>query len=85
MALILIHKWQTNAKGRSFFSTTPEKLISWAGLCPSGNSLYLGRMKYGNKKIRWILIQTANTAARKDNRGSVETNIMIRLVSLCVL
>jgi len=51
---------------------TPEKLVSWAGLCPSihqsGNSLYMGRMKDGNKKIRWILIQAANTAARKDER-----------------
>ena len=25
-------------------------------------------MKYGNKKVRWILIQAANTAARKDDR-----------------
>jgi transposase len=52
--------------------STPEKLVSWAGLCPSihqsGNSLYMGRMKDGNKKIRWILIQAANTAARKDER-----------------
>ena len=52
--------------------SAPEKLVSWAGLCPSihqsGNSLYMGRMKYGNKKIRWILIQAANTAARKDDR-----------------
>ena len=51
---------------------TPEKLVSWSGLCPSihqsGNSLYMGRMKYGNKKVRWILIQAANTAARKDDR-----------------
>jgi len=46
--------------------------IDWSGLCPSihqsGNSLYMGRMKDGNKKIRWILIQAANTAARKDYR-----------------
>ena len=52
--------------------STPEKLVSWAGLCPSihqsGNSLYMGRMKDGNKKVRWILIQAANTAARKDDR-----------------
>ena len=52
---------------------TPEKLVSWSGLCPSihqsGNSLYMGRMKDGNKKIRWILlIQAANTAARNDDR-----------------
>jgi transposase len=52
--------------------STPEKLVSWSGLCPSihqsGNSLYMGRMKDGNKKVRWILIQAANTAARKDDR-----------------
>lgn len=47
----------------------PNKLVSWAGLCPtihqSGNSLYMGRMKDGNKKIRWIMIQAANTAAAR--------------------
>jgi transposase len=52
--------------------STPEKLVSWSGLCPtihqSGNSFYMGKMKDGNKKVRWILIQAANTAARKDDR-----------------
>ena len=52
--------------------STPEKLVSWAGLCPSihpsGNYLYMGKMKDGNKKVRWILIQAANTAARKADR-----------------
>jgi len=33
----------------------------------SGNSLYMRRMKYGNK-LRWILIQTANTAASVVNK-----------------
>jgi transposase len=28
----------------------------------------MGRMKVGNKKIRWMPIQAANTAARKDDR-----------------
>lgn len=50
----------------------PNKLVSWSGLCPtlhqSGNSLYMGSMKDGNKKIRWILIQAANTAVRTDAR-----------------
>ena len=32
------------------------------------NSLYMGRMKDGNKKVRWILIQAANTASRTDGR-----------------
>lgn len=52
--------------------SSPQKLVSWAGLCPSvhqsGNSLYMGKMKDGNKKIRWILIQAANTAFRTDDR-----------------
>jgi transposase len=51
---------------------TPEKLVSWAGLCPSvhqsGSSLHMGRMKDGNKKIRWILVEAANTASRTDDR-----------------
>lgn len=32
--------------------TSPQRIVSWAGLCPSvyqsGNSLYMGRMKEGN-------------------------------------
>ena len=53
--------------------TDPSRLVSWSGLCPtvhqSGNSLYMGRMKEGNKKIRWIMIQAANTAVvRTDSR-----------------
>ncbi|MGB8938261.1 MAG: IS110 family transposase [Candidatus Nitrosopolaris sp.] len=42
--------------------STPEKLVSWSGLCPSihqsGNSPYMGRMKDGNKKVslyEWTL------------------------------
>ena len=53
---------------------TAGKLVSWCGLCPtvhqSGTSMYMGRMKKedGNKKINWIMIQAANTAAsRTDN------------------
>ena len=50
----------------------PSNLVSWSGLCPtlhqSGNSLYMGGMKDGNKKTRWILIQAANTAVRADAR-----------------
>ena len=28
----------------------------------------MGRMKDGNKKVRWILIEAANTASRTDDR-----------------
>ncbi len=52
--------------------SSPQKLVSWTGLCPSvhqsGNSLYMGKMKDGNKKIRWVLTQAANTAFRTDDR-----------------
>ncbi|CDI06478.1 hypothetical protein NITUZ_60005 [Candidatus Nitrosotenuis uzonensis] len=51
---------------------TPSRLVSWAGLCPSvhqsGSSLYMGRMKQGNKKVNWILTQAAQTSARTDER-----------------
>lgn len=51
---------------------TPKKLVSWAGLCPtlhqSGDSLYHGTIKHGNKKVQTIMIQAANTAARTDQR-----------------
>ena len=55
--------------------STAGKLVSWCGMCPtvhqSGTSMYMGRMKKddGNKKINWIMIQAANTAAsRTDER-----------------
>lgn len=35
---------------------------------PAGDSLYLGKMKNGNKRIRWILTEAANIAARTDDR-----------------
>ncbi len=45
--------------------STPEKLVSWSGLCPSirqsGNSLYMGRMKYGI--LVWIV--SIDTPIRK--------------------
>jgi transposase len=47
-------------------------LVSWVGLCPSvyqtGESLYMGRMKGGSRKVKWIMIQAANTATRTDPR-----------------
>jgi transposase len=49
---------------------SPSHLVSWAGLCPSvyqsGESLHLGKMKDGNRKVKWITIQAANAAIRCD-------------------
>jgi len=51
---------------------SPSHLVSWVGLCPSvyqtGESLYMGRMKGGSRKVKWITIQAANTAVRTDPR-----------------
>jgi transposase len=51
---------------------SPSHLVSWVGLCPSvyqtGESLYMGRMKGGSRKVKWIMIQAANTAIRTDHR-----------------
>ena len=51
---------------------TPKKLVSWSGLCPtlyqSGDSLYHGKMKHGNRKVQTVMIQAAKTAARTDER-----------------
>ena len=51
---------------------SPSHLVSWVGLCPSvyqtGESLYMGRMKGGSRKVKWIMIQAANTAIRSDHR-----------------
>jgi hypothetical protein len=42
--------------------------VSGGGYGVVNQSYNEGRMKDGNKKIRWISIQAANTAARKDDR-----------------
>ena len=52
---------------------TPAKLVSWSGMCPavhqSGSMLYHGKMKKdSNRKIKWIMVQVANVAARTDER-----------------
>jgi transposase len=52
---------------------SPKQLVSWIGLCPSlhqsGNSLYMGRMKRdSNKRVRWILIEAARVASKRDPR-----------------
>jgi len=51
---------------------SPSQLVSWVGLCPSvyqtGESLYMGKMKSGSRKVKWIMIQAANAAVRTDPR-----------------
>lgn len=52
---------------------SPKKLISWAGLCPSlhqsGDTVHSGRMKKdSNKRVRWMLVQSARSASRTDPR-----------------
>jgi len=51
---------------------SPPHLVSWVGLCPSvyqtGESLYMGKMKGGSRKVNWIMIQAANTTIRSDPR-----------------
>ena len=47
------------------------KLVSWAGLCPtlhqSGESARYGRIKKeGNRHVRWLLVQAAQTASKHD-------------------
>ena len=50
-----------------------KKLCSYAGLVPtvrqSGNKIIRGRItKEGNKLLRWVLVQCAHMAVRKDER-----------------
>ena len=52
---------------------SPKHLVSWIGLCPSihqsGNSLHIGGIKKdSNKRVRWVLVQAAQTASRTDPR-----------------
>ena len=47
------------------------KLVLWAGLCPtlhqSGESTRYGRIKKeGNRHVRWMMVQAAQTASRHD-------------------
>jgi transposase len=50
---------------------SPEKLVSWAGLCPSlhqsGESTHYGRIKRdGNKHVRWLMVEAAKSASSHD-------------------
>lgn len=52
--------------------SNPDKLCSYSGLTPSvyqsGEKIKMGRIKQGNKYIRWILIQAVPKAIKKDKR-----------------
>lgn len=53
--------------------STPESLVAWAGLCPtvyqSGDKEYHGHMRQKcNRRVRWMMIEAAGTAARHDPR-----------------
>lgn len=53
--------------------STAKQLVSFAGLHPSvsqsGEKCYMGRItKQGDKNLRWILIQCANIAVRKNKK-----------------
>src|SRR5579875_3100660 len=51
---------------------SPSRLVSWVGMCPTvhqtGETIYYGKMKDGNKKAQWIITQVANVAAQRDPR-----------------
>jgi transposase len=51
---------------------SPGRLCSYAGLVPavyqSGDKRRMGRLKKGNKYIRWILIEAVPKAIKKDKR-----------------
>jgi transposase len=51
---------------------SPEQLCSYAGLTPSvyqsGNKTRMGRIKPGNKYIRWVLVEAVPKAIKKDRR-----------------
>lgn len=54
--------------------SSPEKLVSMVGMCPSvyqsGDSLRHGRMKKldVNRKLNWLMVQVASVAVRHDDR-----------------
>jgi transposase len=53
--------------------SSDKKLVSWAGLAPgvhqSGEKAVHGRItKQGNRLVRWVMVQAAQTAVRHDER-----------------
>ena len=51
--------------------SSPKKLVSWAGLCPtlhqSGEMARYGRIKKaGNRHVRWLMVQAASIASQHD-------------------
>ena len=51
--------------------SSPKKLVSWAGLCPtlhqSGEMVKYGRIKKaGNRHVRWLMVQAATSASQHD-------------------
>jgi transposase len=51
--------------------SSPRKLASWAGLCPSlhqsGEMVKYGRIKKaGNRHVRWLMVQAASSASQHD-------------------
>ena len=51
---------------------SPSHLVSWVGMCPTvhqtGETVYYGKIKDGNKKAQWMMTQVANVAVRADPR-----------------
>lgn len=52
---------------------SPKHLVSWIGLCPSlhqsGSSSFTGKMKKdSNRRVRWVLVQAAQSASRTGPR-----------------
>jgi transposase len=50
---------------------SPKKLVSYAGLCPttrsSGGKTYHGPPRGGRRLLKWVLVEAAHTAARRDS------------------
>jgi len=53
--------------------SSDKRLVSWAGLAPSvhqsGERTAFGRVgRYGNRLVRWVLVEAAQAAVRSDER-----------------
>lgn len=75
---------------------SPEKLVSWAGLCPSlhqsGEPTHYGKIKReGNKHVRWLMVEAAKSASSHDpemralyertRRRHVSQNAVVRVAN----
>ncbi|MEO5360237.1 MAG: IS110 family transposase [Nitrospirota bacterium] len=62
------------------------KICSWAGICPgnneSGGKKKSGRSSKGNRYVKQLLCESANSAIRTKSRLNLCTELLVKLPSI---